>query len=124
VLEIENTDYDASRPIASRQRLMREQGILGVSMDILHFLLDPERITEGRQDISNRQKFAATVMTVRRSVSRSLFQLLFFSIRKNPDIQRYCAKRLSVFVTHSEHGVCGREKRRVLIYLFTLSWER
>lgn len=83
---------------------MREQGILGVSMDILHFLLDPERVTEGRQDLANRARFAAAVTRVRRSVSRSLFQLLYFSIRKNPDIQRYAAKRLSVFVTHSEHG--------------------
>jgi hypothetical protein len=100
---IENVEYETNRPLPSRQRLMREQGILGVSMDILHFLLDPERLTGGRQDIANRKRFAASVIRVRRSVSRALFQLLFYSIRKNSDIQRFTAKRLSVFVTHSEH---------------------
>jgi len=70
---------------------------------VLHFILDPANARGGRADLGNLARFKEAVGRVKKAVSRSLFQLLFVSIRKNPDIQRYAAKRLAVFVTHSEH---------------------
>ena len=182
----ENADYEFSRPIPSRQRLMREQGLLGTAMDILRSLLDSAQHdnlvgkggerkrhhqlsrngdggggvrpadrsngsvpatngelaaapssgsgSEGRESgdgegkasstsssssslpsrqassrttqqkkLSRREaKFKAAMARITRNVSRSCFQLLYYSIRKNPEIQRFVAKKLPVFVTHSE----------------------
>ena len=99
----DTSDYDNAKPKMTRQRLMQEQGILGTAMDILHYVLDPSYAQGGRSDVANVARFEEAVQRVKKSVSRSLFQLLFFSLRKNPEIQIFCAKRLPIFVTHSEH---------------------
>ena len=98
----DTSDYDNAKPKVMRQRLMQEQGILGTAMDILHYVLDPSYAQGGRSDVANVARFEDAVQRVKKSVSRSLFQLLFFSLRKNPEIQIFCAKRLPIFVTHSE----------------------
>jgi hypothetical protein len=58
-----------------------------------------------------RNHFMSMTMTnevkirqLRRLVVHNLCQLVYYSIRKNPAIQRFVARRFEVFVILSEHG--------------------
>ena len=105
---------------------MREQGILGAAIDILMSLLDtsgnnagtkldqahprsispPASMPHNPINEARRRglgKFLLAIGRVKKNVSRCLFQLLYYSIRKNSEIQRFAAKKLPVFVTHCEH---------------------
>ena len=101
-VDAENLNYATCQPLFSRQELMKEQGILGTAMDVLGLLSDYAGGIISRVGGITNVAFIAVVNKLQTPISRALFQLLFYSVRKNPGIQRFAAKRLAVFVNYLE----------------------